>query len=104
MDDGDPLTCPISRVAQVSGEGVWFVISLPLGTAAVVVVREDLMIVNVTTGEQRAPAWAAHGSGHVSVSQLGALVPYSFQSPWHKVQRTCNRYKATIFGYNQTYR
>lgn len=71
-------------------------ISLPLGTAAVVVVREDLMIVNVTTGEQRAPAWTAHGSGHVRVSQLGALVPYSLQSPWHKVQRTCNRYETTI--------
>jgi len=81
---------------------VWFVISLPLGTAAVVVVREDLMIVNITTGEQRTPAWTAHGSGHVRVSQLGALVPYSLQSPWHKVQRTCNRYKAIIFGYNQT--
>lgn len=52
-------------------------IPLPLGTAAVVVVGEDLVIVNVTTGQQRAPTWATHGSGHVCVSQLGALVPYS---------------------------
>jgi len=72
------------------------VISLPLGTAAVVVVCEDLMIVNVTTGEQRAPARTTHGSGHVRVSQFGALVPYSLQSPWHEVQRTCDRYETTI--------
>lgn len=96
MNGGDPLTCPISRVAQVSGEGVRLVISLPLGTAAVVVVCEDLVVVNVTTGEQRAPARTAHGSGHVRVSQLGALVPYSLQSPWHEVQRTCDGYETTI--------
>lgn len=71
-------------------------ISLPLGTAAVVVVCEDLMIVNVTTSEQRAPARTAHGSGHVRVSQLGALVPYSLQSPWHEVQRTCDGYERII--------
>lgn len=79
-----------------------FVISLPLGTAAVVVVCEDLVIVNVTTGEQRAPARTAHGSGHVRVSQLGALVPYSLQSPWHEVQRTYNGYETIHFGYGQT--
>lgn len=63
-------------------------ISLPLGTAAVVVVRKDLVIVNVTTGQQRAPTRTTHRSGHVCVSQLGALIPYSPESPWHKVQRT----------------
>lgn len=102
MNDGHSLTCPISRVAQISGEGVRFVISLPLGTAAVVVVCEDLVIVNVTTGEQRAPAWTAHGSGHVRVSQFGALVPYSLQSPRHEVQRTCDGYETIHFGYGQT--
>lgn len=93
------VSCPISRVAQVSGEGVRLVISLPLGTAAVVVVCEDLMIVNVTTSEQRAPARTAHGSGHVRVSQLGALVPYSLQSPWHEVQRT--QFNILIIRQNQ---
>lgn len=71
------ITCTISRVAQISGEGVRLVISLPLRAAAVVVVREDLVIVNVTTGQQRAPARTTHGSGHVCVPQLGTLVPYS---------------------------
>lgn len=99
----DSLTCPISRVAQVSGEGVRFVISLPLGTAAVVVVREDLVIVNVTTGEQRAPARTAHGSGHVRVSQLGALVSYSLQSPWHEIQRTCDGYETIILDTSNIY-
>lgn len=103
MNGRDSLTCPISRVAQVSGEGVRFVISLPLGTAAVVVVREDLVIVNVTTGEQRAPARTAHGSGHVRVSQLGALVPYSLQSPWHEIQRTCDGYETTIWDTSNIY-
>lgn len=78
-------------------------ISLPLGTAAVVVVREDLVIVNVTTGEQRAPARTAHGSGHVRVSQLGALVPYSLQSPWHEIQRTCDGYETTILDTSNIY-
>lgn len=52
-------------------------ISLPLRAAAVVVVREDLVIVNVTAGQQGAPTWTTHRSGHVCVSQLGSLVPYS---------------------------
>lgn len=62
------LTGTISSVAQVSGERVRLVISLPLGAAAVVVVRKDLVIVNVTAGQQRAPAWTTHRSGHVCVS------------------------------------
>lgn len=66
-------------------------ISLPLGAAAVVVVRKDLVIVNVTTGQQRAPARTTHGSGHVCVPQLGTLVPYSSQGPRHEVQRTWRR-------------
>lgn len=82
------LTGTISCVAQVSGEGVRLVIPLPLRAAAVVVVREDLVIVNVTASQQGAPAWTTHGSGHVCVSQLGSLVPYSLQGPWHEVQRT----------------
>lgn len=82
------LTGTISRVAQVSGERVGLVVSLPLGAAAVVVVGEDLVIVNVTAGQQRAPARATHGSGHVCVSQLGSLVPYPPQGPRHEVQRT----------------
>lgn len=96
MNDGHSLTCPISRVAQISSERVRFVISLPLGTAAVVVVREDLVIVNVTTGEQRTPAWTAHGSGHVRVSQFRAFVSYSLQSPWHEIQRTCDGYETIL--------
>lgn len=82
------LTGTISRVAQVSGERVGLVISLPLGAAAVVVVGEDLVIVHVTAGQQGAPARTTHGSGHVCVPQLGSLVPYSLQGPWHEVQRT----------------
>lgn len=74
---GPVLTGTISRVAQVSREGVRLVISLPLGAAAVVVVREDLVIVNVTAGQQGAPARTTHRSGHVCVSQLRSLVPYS---------------------------
>lgn len=62
------LTGTISSVAQVSGERVRLVISLPLGAAAVVVVCKDLVIVNVTAGQQRAPAWTTHRSGHVCVS------------------------------------
>lgn len=62
---------------------------LPLGTAAVVVVGEDLVVVYVTTREQGAPTRTAHRRRHVSVSQLRALVPYATQHVRHKVQRTC---------------
>lgn len=87
------LTGTIAGVAKISGEGVRFVIPLPLGTAAVVVVREDLVIVNIASREKRTPTRTAHRCGHVCVSQLGSFVSDSLQGTRHKVQRT---YKSQI--------
>jgi hypothetical protein len=45
-------TCAIAGIAEISGKGVWLVIALPLRAAAVIIVGEDLVIVNVTTGKE----------------------------------------------------
>lgn len=85
----DGLTSAVSGVAEVGGEAVGLVVPLPLGAAAVVVVGEDLVVVDVASGQQGAPARAAHGSGHVCVPQLRALVADAPQGVRHEVQRTC---------------
>ena len=64
---------------------MWFMITLPLRTATIVVVGKYLMIVYVATGEQGTPARTAHRCGRVGMSQLGSLVPYSLQGTWHEV-------------------
>ena len=45
-------TGAISGVAEVRGEGVWLVVALPLGTAAIIVVGEHLVVMHVTPGQQ----------------------------------------------------
>lgn len=62
---------------------------LPLGAAAVIVVGENLVVVNVAAREQGAAARTAHRRRHVSVPKLGALVPYPAQHVRHEVQRAC---------------
>ena len=89
MQTAQMLTSAVSGVAQVGGEAVRLVVPLPLGAAAVVVVGEDLVVVDVAAGQQGAPARAAHRRRHVGVSQLRALVPDAPQGVRHKVQRTC---------------
>lgn len=95
------LTGTVAGVAQVSGKRVWLVITLPLGAAAIVVVGEHLVIVNVASGQQRAPARATHWRRDVSVAQLGSLVPYAPEGSRHEVQRTCKSY-AMKHNYEQT--
>jgi hypothetical protein len=81
------ISCPVSGVGQVGGEGPRLVGGLPLRAGAIVVVGVDVVVVDVHPGQERGPRGTAHGRRDVGVPELGALVPDGAQRLRHKVQR-----------------
>lgn len=81
------LTGSIASVAEVSSEGVWLVIALPLWAAAIVVVGENLVVMDVATGEKRTATWTTHRRRSVRVSHFSSFVANALQGTRHKIER-----------------
>lgn len=68
------ITSSVTSIREIRCEAARLVTCLPLGTAAIVVVGENLMIVDIHARQHGTSAWAAHGSRGVGVPELHAAV------------------------------
>ena len=81
------LTRFVARIVHVSCESFRFMVLHPVSGRAVLVVRQDVVIVSVEAGQQRTPGRTTHRSRHVAVLHMRAAGFQESVEFGHELQR-----------------
>ena len=78
--------CGVATLLEVSGKRSLLVVFNPVGGAAVVIVGEHMVIVNIEPCQQRGAGGAAHGGGDISIAVDRPLLPHQLVQPRHELE------------------